>query len=63
MTARTQALGFFFVFTGVLISGLLALWEEEKKDHLGELQERVQTAYASVENTYAAVSRTLYDAF
>lgn len=62
MTARTQALGFFFVFTGVLISGLLALWEEEKKDHLGQLQERVQTAYASVENTYAAVSRTLYDA-
>ena len=62
MPPLARSLLLFLLLSGGLIGGLLAFWEEEKEDHLGDLLNRIHTSYAAVGNTYAGVSRTLYDA-
>jgi len=62
MPPFARSLLLFFLLSGGLLGGLLAFWEEEKKDHLGDLLKHINSTYSAVGNTYAAVSRTLYDA-
>jgi PAS domain S-box-containing protein len=57
-----RSLLLFLLLSAGLLGGLIAFWEEEKEDHLGEFLDQVQTTYVAVGNTYAAVSRTMYDA-
>lgn len=60
MIARSLLL--FAVLASALLGALWAYWLEEKGDQLNNLQKAVQTTYNAVDNTYALVGKTLYDA-
>jgi len=52
----------FFALLLGFFAALWMLWQEEKEDHLGVALHTVETSQKAVLHTYAAVSRTLYDA-
>lgn len=53
---------FFLLLASLMGGALWAVWEREKRDHLEAEIKHLQTTFEAVGNTYAAVSRTLYDA-
>jgi|GEM_PF-1145064 len=62
MPLMIRSLLFFGILVSLLVGGIGLLWEREKSDQMQELLDRIQTASAGVDNTYTAVSHTLYEA-
>ena len=51
----------FVELAAALLGGLYLFWRDEQKDHLAELNTRINTTLNAVDNTYAVASRTLYE--